>query len=236
MRNSLTQDKKTLLLGSSSDIEALANKEKADILVVSDSHGDSIMFSTILSHCGKDCDALLFCGDGEKDIASMIEKARNEKSFEDCLPPVIGFVAGNTDYGEFTIKNPDYIKAPSTPPRLVIKVPGTAIIVACSHRIFMAHGHQYGINGGPKQFINAARENNANIALYGHTHVAGRDYYGETLFLNPGSPSQPRGGQPPCYARLKINKNEIGFTNIIYQIGAKTDTAWQPPSLRQWWF
>ena len=51
--NNFTQDNLTNLIGQNKDIENLANKEKARILVVSDSHGHPSVLKSIVQDFGR---------------------------------------------------------------------------------------------------------------------------------------------------------------------------------------
>ena len=65
------------------------------------------------------------------------------------------------------------------------------IIEVEGYRIFMTHGHNYGVRYTQEYIMEAAESQGANIALYGHTHIV--DYrIGPPLLLNPGSASRPR--------------------------------------------
>ncbi|MDA9470231.1 metallophosphoesterase [Enterococcus sp. 5H] len=59
--------------------------------------------------------------------------------------------------------------------------------------IFMTHGHLSNVRFGLTTLALQAREANATIALFGHTHEIGCEVHDHILFLNPGSISQPRG-------------------------------------------
>ncbi len=64
---------------------------------------------------------------------------------------------------------------------------GKLIITACGKRIFITHGHNYGVKLGMASVIFAAREENANLLLFGHTHRALCDKAGELIVFNPGT-------------------------------------------------
>ena len=65
------------------------------------------------------------------------------------------------------------------------------IIEVEGYKIFMTHGHNYGVRYTQEYIMEAAESQGANIALYGHTHIV--DYrIGPPLLLNPGSASRPR--------------------------------------------
>ena len=64
--NALEQDS-SLLIGSAQDIESLARKDSAEIIVASDSHGGGAQLLGILTECGRQADAFIFCGDGMRE-------------------------------------------------------------------------------------------------------------------------------------------------------------------------
>ncbi len=221
MRNSFTQEVGSLI-GSAQAIEELEKKDSASVLVISDSHGDIHSLSYILSEYGAKSDALVFCGDGICDFAPLIAKAYKDRSFEDVLPPVMAFVAGNNDYDSFSIKNPNYSLSVSESPYTTFQVPQTICLKVCGHTIFATHGHRHSVYIGTNELAFRAKAANADIVLYGHTHLAKRDYNGNMLILNPGSCSLPRGGLPRTFVILKIKQNDVGIENIIYQINGNS--------------
>ena len=75
--NTLLQDE-SLLIGSREEIQKLATKDSARILVVSDSHGAYSNLLLILRQFGVASDALVFCGDGICDISKLISNAVDE--------------------------------------------------------------------------------------------------------------------------------------------------------------
>lgn len=55
-----------------------------------------------------------------------------------------------------------------------------------------------------------------DIVLFGHTHQRCRAWVNGVLFVNPGSPSRPRMGEPPGVALLEGNgdKFHVEFINL----------------------
>ena len=53
-------------------------------------------------------------------------------------------------------------------------------------KIFMAHGHIYKVKSSLIAYAHRAREVNADIALYGHTHRASVQQAHGIWFINPG--------------------------------------------------
>lgn len=59
--------------------------------------------------------------------------------------------------------------------------------------VFMAHGHLFGVGFSLTKLLDAAQAAEAQVAIFGHTHVLGVEMHRGMLVLNPGSISQPRG-------------------------------------------
>lgn len=78
-------------------------------------------------------------------------------------------------------------------------------------RIYMTHGHLYNVNIGLTSLSYSAREKNATIVLYGHTHKLLAAMADNILYVNPGSISQPRGtySHLKTYAVIETNDGEI---------------------------
>lgn len=135
-------------------------------------------------------DVLLFLGDGLRDLSAIPD---------DTL--TIRAVRGNCDlYGADT-------------PELRIETFG-------QYRIFLAHGHRYGVKYGLDALIATAAAAGADAVLYGHTHEpycrvipAGEEYGGIILerplaLLCPGSLGEPRRGAP-TFGTLTLRENGI---------------------------
>ncbi len=48
-----------------------------------------------------------------------------------------------------------------------------------------------------------------DVVIFGHTHRWVYQRFERTLFINPGSAGQPRGGTPPTAMKLTLQKNQI---------------------------
>jgi len=70
------------------------------------------------------------------------------------------------------------------------------LLVTDKDRIFVTHGHLSNVRMGLTNLKMQALEEEATIALFGHTHQIGCEQESGILFLNPGSISQPRGSLP----------------------------------------
>lgn len=81
-------------------------------------------------------------------------------------------VKGNGDY------NADY--------------PYDRIVDVAGKRIFMTHGHRYSVKNGHMSLYYKGLETDADVVLYGHTHVPLNLDENGIIIMNPGSPSLPR--------------------------------------------
>ncbi|MGN1031250.1 MAG: metallophosphoesterase family protein [Butyricicoccaceae bacterium] len=77
-------------------------------------------------------------------------------------------------------------------------------------KIFMTHGHRYRVRSTTKMMLLETKRRGCQIGLYGHTHIAFEQMYGNTLIANPGSIGMPyRGG--PSYLRLIIENKKYSY-------------------------
>ncbi|MCR5437995.1 MAG: metallophosphatase family protein [Selenomonas sp.] len=131
--------------------------------IVSDSHGNTNALDAMLQHpAAVNVEVWLFAGDIAMD-AEYLEMVTDL--------PVIK-VAGNNDWPMSRLED-------------------TVIADLGGHRILLTHGHLYGVGFSTQNLVLAAVEQAADIAIYGHTHVADVSI-GEVTVLNPGSVARPR--------------------------------------------
>lgn len=153
------------------------------ILVVSDSHGNTAVLCDILIRFSETADMIIHLGDGEKEYLSMINPLG--------IPSY--FVRGNCDFAS--------------------SAPDLQFIEAEGKKIMCTHGYRYSVKYGLSTLKGAARLNNADIVLYGHTHIPFSEYEDGLYTVNPGCLSW-RGGAPSC-AIIDIVKEGI-MPNIVY--------------------
>lgn len=92
--------------------------------------------------------------------------------------------------------------------------PETIVEKTIEDIIVMTHGHLANVRFELTSLGTMARENNATIALFGHTHEIGCEMRGKVLFLNPGSIRLPRGPlQFESYAIIESTPDEY---NVQY--------------------
>ena len=81
------------------------------------------------------------------------------------------------------------------------------------HKIFITHGHYYGVSMGPEGLADEARSRGCDIAMYGHTHKPVLGKISGVTVLNPGSLSYPRQeGRRPSYMVMTVGRDgEIDY-------------------------
>lgn len=75
-------------------------------------------------------------------------------------------------------------------------------------KMLITHGHSYGVKYGLTRLLFRAQEVNADIVLFGHTHISLVEYVSGIWFINPGSASEARDNHESI-AFIKIDKEEI---------------------------
>lgn len=74
-------------------------------------------------------------------------------------------------------------------------------------KIYMTHGHQMYLS--EQNMVLRAKKHQANIFLYGHTHVPFYKKIDDIILLNPGSLAYPRSDFGTSYAIIEFNQKEI---------------------------
>ncbi len=114
-----------------------------EFLIVLDSHGARRALCEIQTRQVRHVDALLFLGDGLRDLNS---DAGN-----------VFAVQGNCDLF------PRMPSGETAPTEQILQFEG--------HRILMTHGHKWYVKSGEGALVRHAAEENCDIVLYGHTHT-----------------------------------------------------------------
>ncbi|HJA73944.1 MAG TPA: YfcE family phosphodiesterase [Candidatus Limosilactobacillus faecipullorum] len=81
-------------------------------------------------------------------------------------------------------------------------------------KVVITHGHKYQVNTSLTPLLMLAREKQALIMGFGHTHQLGCEVVKGTLFINPGSISQPRGE----YTRLGGTFATVEVTSNTFEV------------------
>ena len=127
------------------------------IIVVSDTHGSYRSFKQVMELHGS-ADIFVHCGDSRGELDRILEEYPDKRFYT---------VKGNCD--------------------AYTSLPGAAEFTAGGVRFWATHGHIYTVKYGLYDLYCAAREKNADVVLFGHTHVP-TDVLNEGVRLfNPGS-------------------------------------------------
>lgn len=81
-------------------------------------------------------------------------------------------------------------------------------------KVLVCHGHNYGIKYSLDELQKRAEDKEADIVIFGHSHVP---YYKEKdgiIFINPGSTSLPRGGSSKGIGILDVENGEITYERL----------------------
>ena len=153
-------------------------------VVFSDSHGNYDVLEQIVERHKDDADLFIHLGDGEREM-ELLRYAYSEKKFV--------FVSGNCDYGS--------------------EAPDFDLLDFGGKKIFLTHGWRFGVKSSLDYVKEEARKYKADIALFGHTHIAGTDYDGGLYLMNPGSCGRPRSGFP-SYGIVDITEAGIALHTV----------------------
>lgn len=148
------------------------------IAIISDSHGHGSIVDRIIRRESQS-KAIIFLGDVTSDIEDFVYEYIDKKFY---------IVSGNCD--------------------IFSSYPYSTVADIGVVKIFITHGHTLGVKGGTGTLAKAARQSDAKIALYGHTHVPNIKYEDGLYIVNPGSCARSRDGGN-SYAVIDIHNNGI---------------------------
>ena len=121
------------------------------------------------------------------------------------------------------IDDADYIQAMTDIPVVAVKGncdyysdPGNdeEIFMADDKKVFVCHGHNYGIKYTLSDLLKKALDSNIDIVIFGHSHVPCYEERKGIVFINPGSVSLPRGGSSKGIGILDIENGEITYERV----------------------
>ncbi|MGM7702221.1 metallophosphoesterase family protein [Pseudalkalibacillus sp. Hm43] len=78
--------------------------------------------------------------------------------------------------------------------------PNEILVEEQGFRLFVTHGHLYNVKMSYMNLAYKAEEYDADLAFFGHSHVAESFEKNGTVFVNPGSIRLPRGRREKTYA------------------------------------
>lgn len=76
------------------------------------------------------------------------------------------------------------------------------------HKIWLTHGHRYGVKRGNADLLQVAKHHGINIVIYGHTHTPDNRWCEDILFFNPGSATCSYGSRG-TYGILEIDDKQV---------------------------
>ena len=154
------------------------------ILIVSDTHRRDGNLRAIIEKQSP-FDMLIHLGDTEGSEIYFKEWVNNDN----C---VIHVVRGNNDFFSQTDKEKE--------------------ISIGKYRVFLTHGHMYGVSFELETIKEEARARKVDIVMFGHTHKPLVDKRGRTLFLNPGTVGK---GLRPTYGILTVEGDRIDGRTVF---------------------
>lgn len=124
----------------------------------------------------------------------------------------LGDMGGNKDYIRTIAKCP--VEMVSGNNDFFSGLPIEKMIMIGNYKVMITHGHKYGVYYGIDQIKEAAKLRQADIVMFGHTHVPLIDLSDSIWVINPGSISFPRQRERiPTYIIMDIDRhNKAHFT------------------------
>ena len=96
-------------------------------------------------------------------------------------------------------------------------LPREDVVEIEGHRIFVTHGHLYGVSMTAEGVADAAAARDCEAVFFGHTHKPVIEKKNGVLVINPGSLSFPRQeGRRPSYVVMDLEKGEEPMAEIEY--------------------
>ena len=99
------------------------------------------------------------------------------------------------------------------------KYPKEVVASVSGKKILAVHGHEHNVKSSLMELYYRAKEREADIVLFGHSHLYGAEMKDGILFVNPGSTMLPRGGKPATYAVLEWDETPVvTFKNMDHEV------------------
>lgn len=96
------------------------------------------------------------------------------------------------------------------------RYPEEELFVLSEKKIFVTHGHLFNVKSTTMNLYYRAKELEADVVFFGHSHVLGCELLDNVLFVNPGSLLKPRGLEDKSYVIVEFVANEwivTGYTD-----------------------
>ncbi len=154
--------------------------EHLKILLLSDSHGRTDKVLSVVDRNKKNITCVIHLGDYARDI----------KAVENAYPSIITeAVQGNNDGSS--------------------EYPLDKVLMFSGKRILLTHGHTYKVGRDLMPLAMKAKQENAGIAVFGHTHIPLIEEKDGIYLINPGCLFRPRSLMGPTYSLLEISEFNI---------------------------
>ncbi len=182
-------------------------KASMEALILSDTHGRRSAVAGVLAQLNFRPSVILFLGDGLRDVSWL-------ESDDRYATTDLYAVSGNCDsifsYG---------LSVP----------PAEQMVLLGETRVMLMHGHTHMVRHGLGGAICHAAQREADVLLYGHTHVPyeatlargtvladGTVLQKPLLVANPGSLGEPRNGSEPSFGVLTVRDGQVLFSHGRY--------------------
>lgn len=159
-------------------------------LIISDTHGYLKNAMNIIEKIQDRIEGVMHLGDHDTDAEALSKKY-----------PGLNFywVKGNNDYSS------------ETPEDRLLKIKGK--------KILLTHGHKHHVHWNYEKISYYAEEQEADLVLFGHTHVPLNDRGGRVWLFNPGSISLPRMSTIPTFGMVEFTENGRIDCSIMQYLG-----------------
>lgn len=159
------------------------------LLVASDVHSGARAFEILSERASAPgCLAFLYAGDIEIENYFILEKLRTRNYT--FIP-----VRGNCDRPWSWVET----DVPFPPVERSLSFGGLDI--------WMSHGH----------IVSEPEYGHYDVVITGHTHITSLKKIGDTIYLNPGSASRPRGRSGASYATIEFQDNAVLFNTRVLE-------------------
>jgi putative phosphoesterase len=150
------------------------------ILVISDTHGDTYKAEEVIKK-----------NEGINLIIHLGDYFRDAQKLSSIFPNIpIEYIYGNSDF-------------------MIEDVPAEKLLEYEGKKIFITHGHRYSVKWDYDKLYKKAEEMQADVLLFGHTHVAHITHKGHYYVVNPGSISDPRDDSNESYAIIELDEEKL---------------------------
>lgn len=148
----------------------------------------------IMSDTHRNSKAILEVKEKVGDIDMLIhlgDVCGDENLIQEQFNCEIHMVAGNCDYDSWLPREEEFMIR--------------------DKKVFITHGHRYGVNYGTEQLQELIKQQGYDIVMYGHTHVRKIEQYGGSYIINPGSLAMPRDGGYGSFILMDFDQNGKPF-------------------------